>query len=197
MSVYEATNSPLVVSECLTTHRIFFVRSKSKINEWKWEPMNSQSCEVLVLSETCVWKDYFYFVISDTRMCILFFHIDASPDSNGYKLILASNRDEFYARPTAKAHAWEDNPWIFGGLFENFQDFLWCFLFPGYDLQPGKEGGTWLGLSAKDGVLKFGAILNITGEAHSADFLGELIIWFRFIKKVVNNFRRTLRYLHS
>ncbi|KAL5277355.1 TANGO2 family protein [Megaselia abdita] len=89
-------------------------------------------------------------------MCILFFHIDGNPGPDGYKLILASNRDEFYARPTAKAHAWKNTPWIFGG----------------FDLEPGKEGGTWLGLSAKDGILKFGALLNLTGEARSADFLG-------------------------
>lgn len=124
--------------------------------------MNTQSSQVLVCSATYNRKDYIFHIIPETRMCILFFHIDADPGSNGYKLILASNRDEYYARPTAKAHAWEDTPWIFGG----------------YDMQPGKEGGTWLGLSAKDGVLKFGALLNLTGEEHSADFLGEFIDLF-------------------
>lgn len=40
-----------------------------------------------------------------------------------------------------------------------------CFYYsPGQDLEEGREGGTWLALSAKDGVIKLGALLNITGE---------------------------------
>lgn len=31
-------------------------------------------------------------------------------------------------------------------------------------MEPGREGGTWLALSAKGKVFKFGALLNITGE---------------------------------
>lgn len=45
-----------------------------------------------------------------------------------YPLILAANRDEFFARPAAPAHFWEDHGCILAGR----------------DLQ---QGGTWLGLT--------------------------------------------------
>lgn len=58
-------------------------------------------------------------------MCLIFFAFKIHPD---YKLILAGNRDEFYARPTAPAAFWENNP---------------CLL-AGKDL---KAGGTWFGIT--------------------------------------------------
>lgn len=45
-------------------------------------------------------------------MCLIFFAINHHP---AYKLIVAANRDEFYARKTASAHFWEDHPHILGG----------------------------------------------------------------------------------
>ncbi|KAJ7375238.1 Transport and Golgi organization protein 2 [Desmophyllum pertusum] len=59
----------------------------------------------------------------------------------GYRLIIASNRDEFYFRPTAKARFWEKNPNLIAGM----------------DLKPGKEGGAWLGMTT-DG--KFATVTN-------------------------------------
>ena len=55
-------------------------------------------------------------------MCLIVLALGAHPD---YPLILAANRDEFYARPTREAAWWPDNPHILGGR----------------DLQ---AGGTWL-----------------------------------------------------
>lgn len=34
----------------------------------------------------------------------------------------------------------------------------------GLDLEEGREGGTWLAIKAKGNEIKFGALLNITGE---------------------------------
>jgi len=45
-------------------------------------------------------------------MCLIFFALNQHPE---YKLIVAANRDEFYARKTSPAHFWEDHPQILGG----------------------------------------------------------------------------------
>lgn len=54
-------------------------------------------------------------VRDDTNMCILFLYFCDNPSPNGYRLIMASNRDEFYFRPTAHAKFWEENPSIIAG----------------------------------------------------------------------------------
>jgi uncharacterized protein with NRDE domain len=58
-------------------------------------------------------------------MCLILLAYDAHPL---YRLILAANRDEFFARPTAPAAFRDDAPQLLAGR----------------DL---KEGGTWLGLT--------------------------------------------------
>ncbi|MGM7701537.1 NRDE family protein [Pseudalkalibacillus sp. Hm43] len=68
-------------------------------------------------------------------MCVLFF---AYKIHNQYPLIVAANRDEFYERPTAPVHFWEDDPSILAGR----------------DL---KEKGTWMGVSTKG---RFAALTN-------------------------------------
>ncbi len=60
-------------------------------------------------------------------MCLIFFALHQHPK---YKLIVAANRDEFYARKTAPAHFWEDHPNILGGR----------------DLE---ASGTWMALNKK------------------------------------------------
>jgi uncharacterized protein with NRDE domain len=57
-------------------------------------------------------------------MCLIAFAHDVGP----YALVLAANRDELHARPTARAATWSDAPDVFGGR----------------DLE---QHGTWLGLS--------------------------------------------------
>jgi uncharacterized protein with NRDE domain len=63
-------------------------------------------------------------------VCILFIGIDQHPD---YPLIIAANRDEFFARPTAQSHFWSDHP----------------ALLAGQDLQ---AGGSWMAVN-KNGRL--------------------------------------------
>lgn len=58
-------------------------------------------------------------------MCLILFAYEAHPD---YRLVLAANRDEFYARPTATAAAWADAPQVVAGR----------------DLC---AGGTWMGVT--------------------------------------------------
>lgn len=58
--------------------------------------------------------------------------------SDKYPLVFAANRDEFYQRPTAPMHFWEDDPFILAGK----------------DLE---QGGTWLGLNQNG---RFAALTN-------------------------------------
>jgi len=60
-----------------------------------------------------------------------------------YRLVVAANRDEFYARPTAPAGWWADAPRVLAGR----------------DL---REGGTWMGVT-KDG--RFAAVTNVREPA--------------------------------
>lgn len=85
-------------------------------------------------------------------MCLNLFSFHNHPN---YKFILASNRDEFYSRPTKKANFWEDQATILGGK----------------DLA---HGGTWLAISidGKFGILSnFREISNIRKDAPSRGIL--------------------------
>lgn len=68
-------------------------------------------------------------------MCLILFAYDYHPH---YQLVLASNRDEFYSRPTSAADYWADNPDILAGR----------------DI---RKGGTWLGMTTTG---RFAALTN-------------------------------------
>ena len=87
-------------------------------------------------------------------MCLIAFAVNAHPD---YKLILAANRDEFYARPTSVADYWRDQPSILGGR----------------DLQ---ANGTWMAVNEKGqfgAVTNFRDLKNIRKDARSR---GDLVV---------------------
>lgn len=69
-------------------------------------------------------------------MCLIVVGWQCNPD---YPLVVAANRDEFYARPTALAERWPDSPQIIGGR----------------DLE---AGGTWLGITESG---RFAAVTNV------------------------------------
>ena len=73
-------------------------------------------------------------------MCLVFV---AWRDHPRYRLVVAANRDEFHARPTAPAAAWESES---------------ARILAGRDLV---AGGTWLGVTA-DG--RFAALTNVSGS---------------------------------
>jgi uncharacterized protein with NRDE domain len=109
-------------------------------------------------------------------MCLLFLSIGNHPN---YKLILAGNRDEFYARRTAPAQFWQDNANIVGGR----------------DLE---AGGTWLAMTRQG---KIGMVTNyrdpgnINPHAPSrghlvSDFLTDEIPAGDYLQKISENGKR-------
>ncbi|MEO9869034.1 NRDE family protein [Ekhidna sp.] len=89
-------------------------------------------------------------------MCLITFAYKAHPK---YKFILAANRDEFYARPTAATHWWEDHPEILGGR----------------DLQ---AHGTWMAIHRNG---RFAAVTNYRDMKHikpDAKSRGDLPVHF-------------------
>ncbi|XP_028904904.1 transport and Golgi organization protein 2 homolog isoform X1 [Ornithorhynchus anatinus] len=95
-------------------------------------------------------------------MCIIFFKFDPRPTSKtAYRLILAANRDEYYHRPARRADFWGSDSEILSGL----------------DMEEGKQGGTWLGISKKG---KMAALTNYLQPqlAQDAKGRGELVTNF-------------------
>ncbi|KAK2710892.1 transport and Golgi organization 2 homolog [Artemia franciscana] len=83
-------------------------------------------------------------------MCIVFFSAGSKAKQHGYRLILVSNRDEFYSRKTAIS-SWNE--------IHKLEVTGRCLqMISGTDQQEGKEGGTWLGMT-KQG--RIGILLNV------------------------------------
>lgn len=51
----------------------------------------------------------------------------------------------------------------------------------------GREGGTWLAINTSGGCIKFGALLNITGEPHSKQSLGRGFLIGNYVQGTVSN----------
>lgn len=89
-------------------------------------------------------------------MCLIVFAWKQHPE---FPLLLAANRDEFYARPALAATWWEDAPHVYAGK----------------DLE---AGGTWMGIN-KQG--RFAAITNIRngeGKKSGAPSRGKIVADF-------------------
>lgn len=75
-------------------------------------------------------------------MCLVLFAYDPHSD---HPLVVAANRDEFYARPASSAHFWQDREGVLAGR----------------DLS---AGGTWLGVSRSG---RFATVTNFAEEGPS------------------------------
>ncbi len=108
-------------------------------------------------------------------MCLILL---AKEPSKKYKFVMASNRDEFYSRPTESAHWWKEP-----------QGFL-----AGKDLE---QGGTWMGVS-KEG--KFAAVTNVR-EFYEKDYLekkflsrGDLVKNFFMSNINIDDYQNSINY---
>ncbi|WP_020201579.1 MULTISPECIES: NRDE family protein [Cupriavidus] len=93
-------------------------------------------------------------------MCLILVAWQSHPD---YALVVAGNRDEFYARPAAPVHWWEDAPQVLAG--RDMAEVI-------------GEPGTWMGL-AGDG--RFAALTNYRAPSEKrtdARSRGELVAGF-------------------
>jgi len=79
-------------------------------------------------------------------MCLIVLAWQAHPD---YPLLVAANRDEFFARPSAAAAFWDDAPAVFAGR----------------DLQ---AGGSWLGITRPHSLECAAARAPVAGGAETA-----------------------------
>lgn len=78
----------------------------------------------------------------------MFFIINEHCEQDGFRLILANNRDEFWQRPTQIAHFWQKeatSPTCISGV----------------DKEPGREGGTWFGASIAG---RIACLVNISSQ---------------------------------
>ncbi|MEM6328398.1 MAG: NRDE family protein [Bacteroidota bacterium] len=81
-------------------------------------------------------------------MCVAFLALDRHPR---WRVVLATNRDETYARPTTPAHRWDDAPEVIAGRDDD-------------------AGGTWCGV--RDGDLAWTLVTNVRDlPAHRDDAL--------------------------
>lgn len=93
-------------------------------------------------------------------MCLILVAWQAHPD---YALVVAANRDEFYVRPAAPAHWWDDAPEVLAGRDQ--ADVI-------------GEPGTWMGVTAGG---RFAALTNYRAPSEKrtdARSRGELVAGF-------------------
>jgi uncharacterized protein with NRDE domain len=110
----EKTNAPIGFNNSLVDNEIFPDASSNKsIRKTNvcWTSDKIFTALIIYQSVSC--------------MCLILFALGFHPD---YQLVLAANRDEYYERPTAPLHFWDDQPEILAGR----------------DL---RSKGTWLGVT--------------------------------------------------
>ncbi|KJS32075.1 MAG: hypothetical protein VR64_08125 [Desulfatitalea sp. BRH_c12] len=86
-------------------------------------------------------------------MCLILFAYQRHPN---YRLVLAANRDEFYARPTAPLDFWQDHPDVLAGR----------------DLE---QGGTWMGVTRSGRLAAITNFREPSGVKSSAPSRGHLV----------------------
>ena len=100
-------------------------------------------------------------------MCLILLSLEVQPE---FPLILAANRDEYYARPTEAAHLWEDGVLAgrdlrSGGTWLGWREGRWAAVTNYRETEPTRDGAPSRGQL----VLKF-----LRGQQTPAEFLSEI-----------------------
>ncbi len=103
-------------------------------------------------------------------MCLIFLAVNQHPR---YKLIVAGNRDEFYARRTAAAHFWEDHPGLLAGR----------------DLE---AMGTWLGMNRAGKISMLTNFRDLSNIKAAAPSRGKLVSDFLINDESPESYIRTV-----
>ncbi|CAB3222143.1 unnamed protein product [Arctia plantaginis] len=107
---------------------------------------------------------------SNKKMCILFIYNGSGDPQSDYSLILISNRDEYYDRPTQNMTIWSEDPVIVGGRDLEIHD-----------------GGTWLAVSPT--YKKIGVLLNLPGASkENAKTRGKIVVDYVKSKESVQEY---------
>jgi uncharacterized protein with NRDE domain len=104
-------------------------------------------------------------------MCLILFAYQHHPR---YRLILAANRDEFYARPTAPLDYWSDHPQVLAGR----------------DLE---QQGTWLGVTRQGRLAAITNYRDPAGIKQNAPSRGQLVSDFLVDTRPPGEFLQTIR----
>ncbi|XP_071946351.1 transport and Golgi organization protein 2 homolog [Antedon mediterranea] len=102
-------------------------------------------------------------------MCVTWFMVNENSGVIGYKLVLAFNRDEFFDRPALPAEFLESNGDVLCGV----------------DMTPGKEGGTWLGISKMG---KVACLLNIRDKHVNPELKGRGSLVTNFLTSDIDGY---------
>lgn len=108
-------------------------------------------------------------------MCLILFAYKQHPD---YPLIMLSNRDEFFNRPSEAAHHWPDQPQIFAGRDQQAK-------------------GTWLGVNQQGQLAAVTNFREPTPAPKHALSRGELTARFLSEAKAPDSYRQSINYLVS
>lgn len=104
-------------------------------------------------------------------MCILFIAVKQHPD---YPLIIAANRDEYFARPTESSHFWPNHPNVLAG-----KDLV--------------AGGTWMGVTKTGEIASLTNIRNPEKMLDNARSRGELVLNYLTNQPDTRDYLNTLK----
>jgi uncharacterized protein with NRDE domain len=109
-------------------------------------------------------------------MCLIFLSVNQHPN---YKLIVAANRDEFYARRTSAAAFWQNHPAVLGG----------CDL---EAVKPDGTCGTWMAINKNGRVAMVTNYRDLKNLKTVAPSRGHLVTDFLLSNEAAENYLRAI-----